>query len=158
MQKKEKLEGRWVTFKDIEPHQKQIEELLYESTTKFHYPNWKIEKEFFEERFSKLKQFLQEGKAYVWCIFDKDTIVCFYWCYTIPFINKKRWEIASFIINSEYRNKGIGRSALKAGEEKARELGCDEMALMYVPWNKNAAHLYEDEGYEVTRIEAVKKL
>ena len=62
------------------------------------------------------------------------------------------------MFKSSAQSLGLGHIALEEGERKALEIGCTEICTEYVPFNDNMAHVMEREGFEVTRVEVVKRL
>jgi ribosomal protein S18 acetylase RimI-like enzyme len=63
-----------------------------------------------------------------------------------------------FWIFEEHRRQGYGSKALKALEDKVRELGFDEIRLHVFGHNHPARALYEKMGYVATNITMAKKL
>ncbi len=57
--------------------------------------------------------------------------------------------LASIAVLPEARNRGIGRSLLRAFEEEARKRGCARMTLSVEPENRSARRLYEEEGWRI---------
>lgn len=58
--------------------------------------------------------------------------------------------IYDIIIYEDYRRRGYGGEALRAIEEKARELGLKNIALHVFGHNNGARTLYDKSGYVVT--------
>ncbi len=70
----------------------------------------------------------------------------------------RRAFIYDFEIDADQRRKGYGRAALRALDEKAREMGFSEIGLHVFGHNTAARALYEQAGYEVTNVNMSKKL
>ena len=66
--------------------------------------------------------------------------------------------IYDFVIDEPYRRRGYGRLALRALEDKAREMGIGQIALHVFGHNHAARALYEKAGYEVTNLQLAKKV
>ncbi|GAB1470541.1 GNAT family N-acetyltransferase [Chloroflexota bacterium] len=66
--------------------------------------------------------------------------------------------IYDFLIYEEYRNKGYGKQTLLALEEEVKKLGIETISLHVFGHNKNAIHLYQTAGYEITNLHMSKKL
>lgn len=64
--------------------------------------------------------------------------------YTIP---DRRVYVSRMIVKKEYRNKGIGAEILTFLIEKAKEMGCSEMAIGVDKDNVSALHLYRKFGF-----------
>ncbi len=58
--------------------------------------------------------------------------------------------VYDFVIQDEFRRKGYGTQALRALEEKVKELGADKISLHVFSHNQAARALYEKVGYETT--------
>jgi len=64
----------------------------------------------------------------------------------------RRAFINDFVIHEEHRGKGYGTQAMAALDEKLKEMEVESVALHVFAHNKNAIHLYEKMGYEVTNL------
>ena len=152
--------GLWtgfMTWEEILPYKEQIIDMELEVMIKFHYPDWNIPRSFSERKFAELEQHLADGNTYFWGAIRDGKLLGYRWAYTERFIDKLRWVGRSEMFLEEARGLGLGTMAQLAGMEKAMELGCDESETMYAPDNKPMAHILEKLGFEVTRIEVVKK-
>lgn len=56
-------------------------------------------------------------------------------------------ELVRFFLDEKARGKGIGKSLMKACEEKARQFGFTHLYLESFPEMEAAIHLYETAGY-----------
>lgn len=61
--------------------------------------------------------------------------------------NSRRARLYSIVIDPKAHGKGLGGQLLRAGEELALSLGCDEISLEVRIDNKPAIHVYERHGY-----------
>jgi ribosomal protein S18 acetylase RimI-like enzyme len=62
------------------------------------------------------------------------------------------------IVHEQYRGQGYGRRALRLVEERAREMGFQELWLHVFGHNHVARKLYETSGYQVTNLNMMKRL
>lgn len=152
------LKTGWMDWAMLEPYKSQLVELEFELMIKYHYPDWDIPRAYPEERVEALKEHMEKGNTFFWGVTKGNILVGYYWAYTVPFIDKKRWVLRSLLIQSEFQKHGLGVMAINEGLKKAREVGCDEAVTEYVPWNTSAARTYERAGYKISRIEVVKKI
>lgn len=152
------LHYKWMSWDELTPYMEQLVELEIELTHKYHYPNMFIPRSFAEERVRGLELHMKNGNTYFWAITDGIQLLGYYWAYVSIFIDRKRWNLRSLMFRDELRGLGYGMKAIEVGLQKAHELGCDEAATEYVPWNKPMAQMLEKCGYMPSRIEVVKKL
>lgn len=66
--------------------------------------------------------------------------------------------IHDLVIHERFRRKGCGVKALRAVEEKARELGASSVGLHVFGHNRAARLLYEKAGFETTSIVMTRRL
>jgi len=66
--------------------------------------------------------------------------------------------VYDFLVFEEFRQLGYGSQALRALEEKAKELGLDTISLQVFGHNRAAIRLYEKAGYVTTHIMMYKSL
>lgn len=148
----------WMSWDEIKPFQEQLVDLELELMIQYHYPDWDIPRSYPEQKVKELEQHLKDGNTFFWGVVSQGVLVGYYWAYTAPFIDKKRWCLRSLMIRKEYQGMGLGTLANKEGLKKAKSLSCDQAVTEYVPVNGNAARVYEKAGYEIARIEVVKNL
>ena len=155
---KEEIETKWLTWDEILPFKEQIIDMELDSMINYHYPDWNIPRSYPEERVNRLKQHLESGNTFFWAAFKGRKLFGYYWGYASQFIDKKRWNTRSIYFLPEVKGFGFGSKAIEEAHKKAIEIGCDEAATEYVPWNKPMAQMLEKYGYMPSRIEVVKKL
>lgn len=148
----------WMTWEQIEPYQEQIVDMEHDSMVTWHYPDRDIPRRFTEERIISLRQHLANGNTWFWGAIYQGKLLGYRWAYVTAFINRRRWVGNSLVFIPEARGLGLGALAMKAEDEKARELGCDDMGTMYATFNHRSAHVHEKAGYRPCRIEVVKEL
>lgn len=61
-------------------------------------------------------------------------------------------------IEEEQQGRGLGRAAMLAAEDLARDKGFSSMSLNVFGWNTRAQNLYRSLGYEVQAMQMVKLL
>ncbi len=61
-------------------------------------------------------------------------------------------HVTNIAVHPDYRNRGVGRLAMRALERKAAELGACRMTLEVRVSNTAARHLYEDLGFSGTGV------
>lgn len=66
--------------------------------------------------------------------------------------------VYDFRVEEQFRNRGYGRQALLAIEDKVKALGVFRIELHVFGHNRPALHLYEQVGYEARHIDMVKEL
>ena len=64
------------------------------------------------------------------------------------FVDHKLLFVTCFIIDSNYRNQGMGKKCLSILKEWAKEKGYYRMELSVSHQNSNAIALYEDFGFQ----------
>lgn len=154
----DEIKTGWMTWEEIQPYKEQLIDMELELMIRYHYPDWDIPRSYPEQKVGELEQRLRDGNTFFWGAVSQGILVGYYWAYTAPFINKKRWHLRSVMVRKEYQGMGLGETAIREGLQKAKSVGCDDAVTEYVPDNGNAARIYEKAGYEIARIEVVKKL
>lgn len=98
--------------------------------------------------FSLAQAWLYYEEARPFAIYADETPVGFF----MASVNKDKPEfgIWRFMIDEKYQGKGYGHAALKLAICYLKKQGAKEIVLSYEPENKNAALLYEKEGFVLT--------
>lgn len=148
----------WMTWEQIEPYKEQIIDMELDEMINFHYPDWKISRSYPEQKVKELKEHLSNGNTFFWGAIYEGELLGYHWAYTAPFIDKLRWHSRSTMFVPKARGLGLGKMTQQEDIRKAIEIGCDELVAMYAPWNNSIANVLASQGYEVSRIEVVKKL
>lgn len=147
-----------MTWEQIEPYKEQLVDMELKLMIDYHYPDWNIPRSYPESRVNGLKEHLADGDTFFWGAWSGCELLGYSWDYVAPFIDKKRWIRRSVYFREDSQSKGLGTKSLLAAIAKAKEIGCDEMSTEYVPQNEKMANLLKKNGFEVSRIEVVKKL
>lgn len=148
----------WMTWEQIEPYKEQIIDMELEAMTVYHYPERDIPRSYPEQKVAELRQHLADGNTYFWGAIYQGKLLGYCWGYTTMFIDHLRWCGRSAIFVPEARGLGLGTLAIKAREEKARDLDCNDISVMYAVFNERIGHILEKVGFRPKRIEVVKKL
>ena len=148
----------WLTWEEILPFKEQLIDMELDLMITYHYPEWSIPRSYPEGSVERLKDHLQSGNTFFWGAIQGDKLVGYYWGYCAMFIDKKRWNTRSIYFKPKVKGLGLGKQAMDAAHKKALELHCDEAATEYVPFNHTMENLMKSSGYEIARIEVVKKL
>ena len=142
----------------VRNYEKNLKNMFIENTYQFHYPEKEFIMDFINDRYNKLRKYLNEKTTFFIAVIRNSEIVGFIWLYKSSFMNYYRLVINSFFVSENYRSRGIGKSLMKKAEEKALKEGCSEIATHYSTDNPNAGVFYLNNGFDKTRIEVVKKV
>ena len=153
-----RIKKQWMSWDDLVPFKNQLIELEVELTQNYHYPDMHIPIEYARDRVNALEQHMKNGNTFFWAVTDGNLLLGYYWAYISKFIDVKRWNLRSLMFRDLVKSQGLGTEAIEIGLKKAKELGCQEAATEYVPWNSKMAILLERHGYRPSRIEVVRKL
>lgn len=148
----------WMTWDDIKPYEEQLIDLELILMVMYHYPDWDIPRSFPEQKVKQLEQHLSKGNTFFWGARFQNILVGYYWAYSEFLIDKKRWYLRSLMVREEFQGMGLGTLAINEGLLKAKNLECDEAVTNYAAFNTTAARAYKKAGYEISRIEVIKKL
>ena len=148
----------WMTWEQIYPFKELIVDWELDVMIKYHYPDKNIPRSYPEARVEKLKDYLAGGSTFFWGAIENGELLGYYWAYIDDFLGEKRWEARSSYVCEKARRRGISRMAHIAALSKARELHCEVAVTSYASFNNAIAHVYEDLGYEISRIEVIKRL
>lgn len=83
---------------------------------------------------------------------DINREVGYMWFHVTQNLSGKEAFIYDFSIHEEFRGKGYGKKAMKALEDKAREMRLNKILLHVFGHNTRAFELYKKVGYQVTDI------
>lgn len=148
----------WMTWEQIEPFKEQIIDMELEEMTVYHYPERQIPRAYPEQKVAELQAHLANGNTFFWGAVYQGKLLGYHWAYVTKFIDTLRWTARSSMFVPEARGLGLGTEAYLASIQKAEKLGCYDMEAMYVPSNGTVARALENVGYEVSRIEVVRKI
>lgn len=131
-----------------------IEEMLMQiDTIRFLYPNISSE---------KYQSFLVEMLPHNYIqigVFENDVCLGITGCWSATKLwTGKYLEIDNFVVNPEYRSKGIGKMLTDYIEQKAQHLGCSSIVLDAFTGNFGAHRFYYNQGYYPKGFHFVKVL
>ncbi len=123
------------------------------NTIRFLYPNISLEK---YEAF--LSEMLPHNYIQI-AVFENDTCLGLTGCWSATKLwTGKYLEIDNFVVNPEYRSKGIGKMLTDYVEKKAIELNCSSIVLDAFTGNFGAHRFYYNQGYAPKGFHFVKIL
>lgn len=131
-----------------------ISEMLDQiDTIRFLYPNITIEK--YE---SYLLEMIPHNYTQIG-VFENDVCLGITGCWSATKLwTGKYLEIDNFVVNPEYRSKGIGKRLTYFIEKKALDLGCSSIVLDAFTGNFGAHRFYYNQGYAPKGFHFVKVL
>ena len=111
-----------------------------------------------ERKIDGMIEHVTNGSAMVIGALEGDELVGYVWAYEHPFREEVRIYVNEIHVHEDYRGKGIGRELLKAVESMARERGYRALYIHTEGNNAGAIRLYQNEGYEIERVQLRKAL
>jgi len=131
-----------------------IEEMVAQiNTIRFLYPNISLE---------KYKAFLSEMLPHNYiqiAVFEDEICLGLTGCWSATKLwTGKYLEIDNFVVNPEYRSKGIGKMLTDYVEKKAIQLNCSSIVLDAFTGNFGAHRFYYNQGYAPKGFHFVKIL
>lgn len=122
-------------------------------TIRFLYPNITLE---------KYQSFLSEMVPHNYTqigVFENEVCLGITGCWSATKLwTGKYLEIDNFVVNPEYRSKGIGKLLTDFIEQKALDLGCSSIVLDAFTGNFGAHRFYYNQGYNPRGFHFVKIL
>ncbi|MBJ2123517.1 GNAT family N-acetyltransferase [Flavobacterium sp. IB48] len=123
------------------------------NTIRFLYPNISLE---------KYQLFLSEMVPHNYiqiAVFENDTCLGLTGCWSATKLwTGKYLEIDNFVVNPEFRSRGIGKMLTDYIEKKAIELNCSSIVLDAFTGNFGAHRFYYNQGYAPKGFHFVKIL
>ena len=122
-------------------------------TIRFLYPNITLEK--YQSFLSEMvpHNYIQIG------VFENEVCLGITGCWSATKLwTGKYLEIDNFVVNPEYRSKGIGKMLTDYIEQKALDLGCSSIVLDAFSGNFGAHRFYYNQGYGPKGFHFVKVL
>ena len=111
-----------------------------------------------EQKIDSLIEHVSNGSAIVYGVFDSENLIGYVWAYEHPFREEVRLYVNEIHVDEAYRNKGIGKQLLHAIEDMVKERGYGALYIHAEGNNDGAIRLYQNEGYEIERIQLRKEL
>ena len=111
-----------------------------------------------ESKYEDLLLYTTEKKAIVYGAVEENELIGFIWAYKYPFRDdQSRLYISFRHIDEKYRNMHIGRQLLYEVENYAKKIEMHTIYLHAEACNTGAVKFYQRNGYDVERIQLVKK-
>lgn len=151
----EQIQIKQLTNSDIEKWQNQFSGLLLE-TYMSSFKSEDVEEEFISSKVEDLKGYIEQEKAIVFGAFRSE-LIGFIWCYPRAFVGGERLHINQFVVDSSYRDSGIGSRLLKTVEKYACEKNIRTIDLM-VSVNSPSAYYYEHKGFAKESYQMTKRM
>lgn len=107
--------------------------------------------------YNNILQYLEDKSAIIYGAFDNKNLVAFIWAYKRIVDNKTRYHINYFIVEDEWRKRGIGSNLIKKINELAKKNGVEIIELMVCNENKSAINFYSAFEFEVEKQVMIKK-
>ena len=109
-------------------------------------------------KIDSLIEHVYNKKAIVYGYFDECSLVGYIWAYEHKYRDERRVYVSEVRVEENYRGKGIGRMLLHAIQDTAVEMGFKALYIHAEASNSGAIRLYENEGYELERVQLRKQL
>lgn len=111
-----------------------------------------------EQKIEGMIEYVSSGSAIVFGMFDNENLIGYVWAYEHPYREETRVYVNEIHVDDAYRNRGIGKQLLHEVENMAKERGYGALYIHAEGNNIDAIRLYQNEGYEVERIQLRKQL
>jgi len=88
---------------------------------------------------------------------DKIVAVSGYWIARMLYCGRYL-QVSNFVVDENFRGRGVGKKILNYLENKARNLGCDKVVLDSYTENKKSHSLYFNEDFYIRGFHFMKDL
>ena len=88
---------------------------------------------------------------------DKIVAVSGYWIARMLYCGRYL-QVSNFVVDENFRGRGVGKKILNYLENKARNLGCDKVVLDSYTENKKSHSLYLNEDFYIRGFHFMKDL
>lgn len=148
---------RQLNIEDLRNFKDTIIRFIYESNKKAAYME-SYNKAHAKEKYEELLSYVDDFKAVVYGAVKDAKLVGFLWAYKYPFRDDKdRLYVSILHVEQEYRSKKIGSSLLAEIEQYAKKENYSSVFLHTEAFNQGAIRFYERCGYDVERLQLVKR-
>ena len=120
--------------------------------------DYEVTKEMCEKYYRDIKNFIRDGSAILIGAFEGKNLIGFHWGYEKNTPGGKRIHSYFNAIEPEYRGQGIGKKfwTVLEGEAVKRKVYTIEAMCTYA--NKVAVNYHLHHGFQIERVQVVKKL
>lgn len=150
-----KPEIKLFTTNDLSNYSESIRNLL-EENYKINFSNHSGFTKYVETNLIDMHNYIIDGSAFVFGIINENNVIGFLWAYKRIFLNENRFHINHIIINSEYRNIGLGTLLIDCIENLAVEENIKIIELIASSDNTNTINFYKTNGFEIKRYQLEK--
>lgn len=147
-----------LTYELCNIYQSKLSDYIYQSVRNSHYVDSFAQKDA-ESKCLELKEYLRNNKAVCYGAINDEDLVGFIWAYEFPFRDdKKRLYISIIHVDAGYRGHHIGSQLIKEVQEYAERNNYNALFLHTEAHNTNAQGFYKSIGFELERLQLVKKV
>ena len=152
-----KPEIKLFTTNDLSIYSESIRKLL-EENYKINFSNYSGFAKYVETNLIDMHNYIIDGSAYVFGIINENNVIGFLWAYKRTFLNEDRLHIIHIIIDSEYRNIGLGTLLIDYIENLAVEENIKIIELITSSDNTNTINFYKTHGFKIKRYQFEKNI
>lgn len=109
-------------------------------------------------KIDSLIEHVSKDQAIVYGYYFDKFLIGYVWAYEHKYRDEERVYVSEIRVDENFRGRGIGHKLLQAVENAALELGYRALYIHTEASNKGAIRLYENEGYEIERVQLRKQL
>ena len=110
------------------------------------------------EVMQNLELFLENETAIVGGHIIDEKLVSFIWCHERNFGGTRRLHISYFIVDENYRGRGLSKDLLNFSKEKAEKLNIQLIDLNVEPENETAIKVYKKAGFKTEKLQLVMEV
>lgn len=146
-----------VTEKILEEYKEKIIDLLFENLkTSLPFLNDMNALAFNE--YNELRKYIENDLAILYGAIENEDLVGILWAYKKTFLNEPRVHIRDLIVDINYRRNGVGKLLESQLNRDLNEESIKTIELMATVENSGAIEFYKSAGYEVARVQLIKRL
>jgi GNAT superfamily N-acetyltransferase len=105
-----------------------------------------------------LQRMAEEGAGIVQLLHENEVRAIAVWRTFLTTYCGRRFEIDDMVTAEGHRSQGYGGTLIRALEDKARSLSCDEVMLTSATWRVDAHRFYFRERYAIAAFLFIKKI
>lgn len=111
-----------------------------------------------ETKYEEMLIHMEEGTAVVCGAMAEEEMIGFIWGYQYPFRDdKERLYVSILHVDKRFRRCKVGKTLLSEIEKIGKTMGCHSVFLHAEAFNREAINFYDRMGYQMERIQLVKK-